>query len=84
MASDRRLLPADVIPPRRFFLLRGGAVLPALPLLNAVRLEDADSTSAAIALPIRSFSRSSSDTIFCMSKVSSFRLADRLSRPLAK
>ena len=71
MASDKRLLPAGVIPPRRLFPLPGAAALPTALLFRVVRLEEADSTSAAIALLILSFSRSSSETIFCMSKVCS-------------
>ena len=71
MACDKRLLPAGVIPPRRLFLLPGAAVLRAPPLVHVVMLEEAGPTSAAIALPIRSFSRSSSYTIFCTSKVCS-------------
>ena len=71
IASDKRFLPAGVIPPRRFFLLPGAEVLRALPLVHVAMLEEADSISAAIALPIRSLSLSSSDTIFCMSKVCS-------------
>ena len=70
MASDRRFLPAGVIPPR-LFPVADAAVLRATLLFRVVRLEEADSTSAAIALPIRSLSLSSSDTILSISKVSS-------------
>jgi len=73
MASDKRLLPSAVIPPRR----RPGPRAPPTRFF-VTGDDDAIPPSASIARLIRSLSAPSSDKIRCMSKVRSFRLADRL------
>lgn len=71
MASDKRLLPSGVIPPRR----RPGPRAPPARFF-VTGDDDAIPSSASIARSIRSLSALSSDKIRCMSKVRSFRLAD--------
>src|ERR1019366_4104446 len=76
MASDKRLLPSGVIPPRR----RPGPRAPPARFF-VIADDDAIPPRASIARTIRSLSAFSSDKIFCKSKVCSFRLADRLKLP---
>lgn len=81
MASDKRFLPSGVSLPRRLLLLPGAAVLRAPPLVQVVMLEEAESTSAAMALLIRSFSLMRPCLVRLVSAVQRFALWNRL-RPL--